>query len=226
MARRIAAGLVLLAALGAAPAPTRANGELAMTGPPTAFERFVLSACSPCVRAAYAVATLPVAPPRLPAFPSGGLQVTARPGEIAIEVLRAHQPGRPEWASLALRVTLWVGIGTGREMYRLGTGLLDGPDVPALVLAAGDLARLATGPGSDAGPESVDADFHGGSLRVGVVRVGSEAVAYVQTGDLPTLMQRPVWEVPTTLYLALDALPALRAALARAAATIEQVRGR
>jgi hypothetical protein len=51
-----------------------------------------------------------------------------------------------------------------------------------------------------------------------------EAVAYVQTGDLPTLMQRAVWEVPTTLYLPVKDLPALAAALGQAAATIDKVR--
>lgn len=223
IARR--AATLLLVTLATAPAPARANGDPAATWLPTVFERFVLSACSPCVRASYPVATLPVSPPRLPPFPSGALRVTPRPGELAIEVLRAHQPGRPEWKSLALRVTLSVGLGAGGEMFRLGTGLLDGADVPALVQAVGELGRLATAPGSDAGPHSVDADFHGGSLRLGVIRIGRDAVAYVQTGDLPTLMQRAVWEVPTTLYVALDDLPAVAAALVRAAATLEQVRG-
>ncbi len=41
--------LVLAVALAMAPSVTRANGDPA-GGPPTVFERFVLSACTPCVR--------------------------------------------------------------------------------------------------------------------------------------------------------------------------------
>ena len=37
-------------------------------------------------------------------------------------------------------------------------------------------------------------------------------------------MQRAVWEVPATLYLPVASLPALEAALAQAAATIDKVR--
>jgi hypothetical protein len=59
-----------------------------------------------------------------------------------------------------------------------------------------------------------------------VVRVRGEAIAYVQAGDLPTVMQRAVWEVPTTLYLRLPDLPALATALGQAAATIDKLRGR
>src|SRR5215831_8077603 len=88
--------LVLLVALAAIPSTTLANGDGGASGPPTVFERFVLSACSPCVRETYPIATLPVAAPPLPAFPRAGAASGARPGEIAIEVLRARQPGRPD----------------------------------------------------------------------------------------------------------------------------------
>jgi hypothetical protein len=217
--------LLLVAALSVAPALARANGDPAATGPPTVYERFVLSACAPCVRAAYAVATLAITPPGLPALPPG-VRAVGRAGEITIDVLRAHQPGRPDWKSLALRVTLSVAAGSGGESYRLGTGLLDGVDVPALVQTVDELARLAAAPpAGDARAESVDVDFHGGSLRVGLLRIRGDAVAYVQTGDLSTLMQRALWDVPTTLYLSPKDVPALAAALARAAATIEQIRG-
>src|SRR5262245_29174738 len=126
--------VVLLAALAVIPSAALANGDGGVSGPPTVFERFVLSACAPCVRETYPIATLPVAALPLPAFPraaaSGG-----RPGEIAIEVLRARQPGRPDWRSLALRVTLSVATGAGGDLFRLGTGLLDGADVRALAQA-------------------------------------------------------------------------------------------
>jgi hypothetical protein len=222
MPRVLTLGLVL--ALAAAPSIARANGDPA-AGPPTVFERFVLSACTPCVRESYPIASLPIAPLMLPGFPRGVAASAARPGAIAIEVLRAHQPGRPDWKSLALRVTLLVTTGPGGDLFRLGTGLLDGADVQALVQAVGEMARLAAAAPGEPRAESADADFHGGSLRVGVLRIRGDAVGYVQTGDLPTLLQRAVWEVPTTLYVPVRDLPDVAAALGQAAARIEQVRG-
>lgn len=216
--------LVLVVALAAAPSAARANGDPA-GGPPTVFERFVLSACTPCVRESYPIASLPIAPLTLPGFPRAAAGTAARPGEIAIEVLRAHQPGRPDWRSLALRVTLLVTTGPGGDLFRLGTGLLDGADVRALARAVGEMARMAAARPGEPQAENVDVDFHGGSLRVGVLRIRGDAVGYVQTGDLPTLLQRAVWEVPTTLYVPVKDLPDVAAALGQAAARIEQVRG-
>lgn len=215
---------VLIVALLAAPSAARANGESG-GGPPTTFERFVLSACSPCVRESYPVASLATAPLTMPGFPQGAAGAASRPGEIAIEVLRAQQLGRRDWMSIALRVTLSVMASPGGELYRLGIGLLDGADVRALALAVAEMAQIATAPPANPSAASIDVDFHGGSLRVGVLRIRGDAVAYVQAGDLPTLMQRAVWEVPTTLYLPVKDLSALAAALGQAAATIENVRG-
>ena len=216
--------LVLLIALVAAPSTARPNGDGAASGPPTVFERFVLSACSPCVRETYPIATLPIAPLPLPGFPRAAAASGARSGEIVIEVLRAHQPGRPDWKSLALRVTLSVSTGTGGDLFRLGTGLLDGADVRALAQAVGEMARIATAPPGEPRADTVDADFHGGTLRVGVLRIRGDAVGYVQTGDLPIQLQRAVWEVPTTLYVPLKDLPTVATALGQAGATIEQMR--
>lgn len=217
--------VLLVALLAGAPSIARANGDGGV-GPPTVFERFVLSACTPCVRESYPVASLATAPLTLPGTARAAAGAASRPGEIVIEVLRAQQPGRADWRSLAMRVTLSVTSSPGGDTYRLGTGLLDAVEVWALAQAVGDMVRAPMTPAADPGAESVDIDFHGGSLRVGVLRIRGEAVAYVQTGDLPTLMQRAVWEVPTTLYLPVKDLPALAAALTRAAATIEQVRAR
>lgn len=222
MSRRLT--LVVLIALVAVPSTVRPNGDGSASGPPTVFERFVLSACSPCVRETYPIATLPVAPFPLPGFPRAAAS-GARPGEIAIDVLRAHQPGRPDWKSLALRVTLSVTTGPGGDVFRLGTGLLDGADVPALARAVGEMARMATAHTGEPRAETVDADFHGGTLRVGVLQIRGDAVGYIQTGDLPILLQRAVWEVPTTLYVPVKDLPAVAAALGQAAARIDQVRG-
>jgi hypothetical protein len=215
---------VLIVALLAAPSATRANGESG-GGPATAFERFVLSACAPCVKESYPIASLATAPLALPGFPRAAAAAASRPGELAIEVLHAQPLGRRDWTSLALRMTLSVTAAPGSEPYRLGTGLLDGSDVRGLALAVADMVQLATAPPANPSAASTDVDFHGGSLRVGVLRIRGETVAYVQAGDLPTLMQRTVWEVPTTLYLPVKDLAALAAALSRAAATIETLRG-
>jgi hypothetical protein len=216
---------LLLVALAAAPSTAGSNGDGAAAGPPTVFERFVLSACTPCVRESYPIASLRVAPIALPGFPRAAAASGARPGEIAVEVLRAYQPGRPDWKSLALRVTLSVATGPGGDLFRLGTGLLDGGDVRALAQAVGEMAHVATAPPTEPRADSIDADFHGGTLRVGVLQIRGEAVGYVQTGDLPILLQRAVWEVPTTLYVPVKDLGDIAAALGQAAARIEQVRG-
>jgi hypothetical protein len=215
--------LVLAVALGMAPSAVRANGD-PVGGPPTVFERFVLSACTPCVRETHPIASLTIGPMTLPGFPRAAAGTAARSGEIAIEVQHAYQPGRPDWRSLALRVTLLVPSGAGGDLFRLGSGLLDGVDVQPLAQAVGDMARLAAGAPADSRADSVDVDFHGGTLRIGVVRIRGDAVGYVQTGDLPILLQRAVWEVPTTLYMPVKDLPAVAAALGQAAARIEQIR--
>jgi hypothetical protein len=160
----------------------------------------------------------------LAGFPRTAAGTAARPGEIAIEVLRAQQPGRPDWRSLALRVTLLVPTGAAGDLFRLGTGLLDGGEVPSLVRAVGEMARLAAMPAGDGAADTADVDFHGGTLRVGVLRIRGDSVGYVQTGDLPTLLQRAVCEVPTTLYIPVKDLPNVAAALGKAAAKIEQAR--
>jgi hypothetical protein len=230
--RRIPLIVALVAVVGPVlmpPATSRANGD-GQAGPPTVFERFVLSACAPCLRESFPVAVLPVTPLTLAGFPRAAAAAASRPGEIAIDVLRAQQPGRPDWRSLALRLTLSVVSGPSGETYRLGTGLLDGADARTLAQAVAQMAKSATSPAGaagttgDAGVDSVDEDFHGGTVRVGLLRLRSDAVVYVQTGDLPTLMQRAIWEVPTTLYLPVTDLPALAAALAQAVVTIERPR--
>jgi hypothetical protein len=221
MRRPVTLALALLLVL--APAIAGANGD-PVGGPPTVFERFVLSACTPCVRETHPIASLPIGPTALPGFPRTAASGAARPGEIAIDVQHAYQPGRPDWRSLALRVTLWVPSGAGADLFRLGSGLLDGTDVRPLAQAVGDMARLAAHVPADPRVDTVDMHFHGGSVRIGVVRIRGDAVGYVQTGDLPILLQRAVWEVPTTLYVPVTELPAVAAALGQAAARIEQLR--
>ena len=162
----------------------------------------------------------------LPGFPRAAAGTAARPGEIAIEVQHAYQPGRPDWRSLALRVTLLVPSGAGGDLFRLGSGLLDGVRrAAARPGGGGHGAAGVRGPRQTPRADSIDMHFHGGSLRIGVLRIRGDAVGYVQTGDLPILLQRAVWEVPTTLYVPVKDLPAVAAALGQAAARIEQIRG-
>jgi hypothetical protein len=185
------------------------------------FERFVLSACSPCVRESHPIAALPTTPVPLPGFPRAAAS-GARAGEIAIDVVLARQPTRPDWKSLALRVTLSVASGQGGELFRLGTGLLDGTDARALATAVSDMAS-STAVRGDGRADTVDTDFHSGTIRIGVLQIRGDGVAYVQTGDLQTLLQRAVWEVPTTLYVPLKDLPDVARALGQAATRIEQL---
>ena len=46
-----------------------------------------------------------------------------------------------------------------------------------------------------------------------MLQIRGDAVGYVQTGDLPILLQRAVWEVPTTLYVPVKDLGDVAAAL-------------
>jgi hypothetical protein len=222
MTRAWTAGLV--AALLAAPGAARGNGEDPVHPPATVFERFVLSSCSPCVREAYAIGSLVTVPLALARPPRATAGTAARPGEIAIEVVRAHPVGRPGWSSLALRVSLSLSIAAGGATYRLGVGLLDGADVRPLADAVGEMVRQAGTSRAEGSAESAQVDFHGGTLRVGMLRLREETIAYVQVGDRQAQIQLPVWEVPTTLYLAVSDLPILAAVLDQAAATIEKVR--
>jgi hypothetical protein len=220
-----AIGLVLLVGgLSAFPAPARGNGEhTSGEDAPTRFERFVLSACVPCVRESFAVGTVVAPPLELSAF-SRAAAAASRAGEILLDVVRAQQLGRPGWQSVALRATLSVTAGQGGDTYRLGIGLLDGGDVPALAQAVADMAGLASTPPAP-NATTADVDFHGGSLRIGLLRRQGASIAYVQAGDVPTLLRRAVWEVPTTLYLPATDLSALAATLRQAVAIIDTLRG-
>ena len=70
----------------------------------------------------------------------------------------------------------------------------------------------------------IDIDYRVGSLRIGVLRSGGSAVGYVQVGDIALLSDRPVWQVPTTLYLATTDLQVLATALSDAIVQIRALR--
>ena len=221
--------LVLLA-VGLAP-PLHDQGAHAHEGiratdePPTRFEQFLLSGCEPCVTESHLVATVPTGPPKISGLPRSGAAQPGRSGEIRVEALRAYQLGRPSRQLLALRVTLSVAVGVGGDLYRVGLGLVDEGEVPALSAAISDIARLAAAAPLDAGIEHADASVRGGSLRIGLLRLQGESVAYAQAGDLSVLVLRAVWDVPTTMYLPPDQLPALASAIVKAATKIRQLRG-
>jgi hypothetical protein len=216
---------VLVIELLAAPRAARANGEPpAASALPTHFERFVLSGCSPCVKESFPVKTIVISPVKLPAFPRVPTGSQTRQSEIAFEVVRAWELGRAARQSLAVQATLSVGAASGGGFYRIGLGVLDADDVGALADAVSGMAKAAAAP-EPAGAEGVEIDFHGGSLRIGVIRIRGDAIAYVQAGQIPVLLFRPVWEVPNTVFLPVSELPALTAAIVEVAAKIRALRG-
>jgi|RhiMethySRZTD1v2_1073278.scaffolds.fasta_scaffold07360_2 hypothetical protein len=210
----------LLAAGGAALAhPPQAADELL-----SRFEQFLVEGCSPCVREALPIATLPVRPVTIP-FSSRNVGVrTTRPGEIGVEALRAHLLGRPSRQLLAVRLTLSVATGSPGEMYRMAAGLMDEEEVGAFVTGLSEIIQAASGPTLRGGADSVEIDQSSGNVRVGVARVSAESIVYVQTGDLRVLTRRPVWEAASTVYLPVAELAALRNAIAQAGAKLQQLR--
>lgn len=227
--RRILRGLALLA-IGLAPSlagpGARAHeGTRPADEPPTRFEQFLLSGCVPCVTESYPVATLQTGAAKISGLPRTGGAQPGRAGEIRVEALRAYTLGRPSQQRLALRMTLSVAVGPGSELYRLAVGLVDEVEVPALSVAISDIARAAAAALPDAGVEFADASVREGSLRIGLLRLRSESVAYAQAGDPSALALRAAWDVPTTIYLPPEQLPALAAAIGQAAARIRQLRG-
>jgi len=188
------------------------------------FEQFLVEGCSPCVREALPIATLPVRPVTIP-FSSRNVGVrTTRPGEIGVEALRAHLLGRPSRQLLAVRLTLSVATGSPGEMYRMAAGLMDEEEVGAFVTGLSEIIQAASGPTLRGGADSVEIDQSSGNVRVGVARVSAESIVYVQTGDLRVLTRRPVWEAASTVYLPVAELAALRNAIAQAGAKLQQLR--
>jgi len=223
--------LPALALLAAVLTPLIAPGAHAHEGvraadePPTRFEHFLLSGCVPCVTESHRVATVPTGAPKISGLPRSGGAQPGRAGEIRVEALRAIQLGRPSRQLLALRLTLFVAVGAGGEFYRVAVGLVDEEGVPALSAAISEIARLAAAAPPDADIEHADASVREGSLRIGLLRLRGESVAYAQGGDPSVLALRAVWDVPTTIYLPPDQLPNLAGAIGQAAAKIRQLRG-
>jgi len=216
------AGVMTAARLAHANGPQGHGGAVE---PPTRFERFVVGACSPCVKETHPISTLTVAPIKLPPFPRTPTAQLTRPVEVAVEVLRAYPLGQPSRRLLALRIAAWVATGASGQVYRLAEGVLDEDEVGPLVAAMGEISRTIQMSPSNTAGETVEVDFHGGSLRVGAIRQRGDTVAYVQGGDIATLGVRAVWDIPTTVYLPVTDLPALANAVGQAASKIQTLRG-
>jgi hypothetical protein len=208
-----------------------ANGDPVPTTappPPTHFERFVRSGCSPCVQETQPVKSVAIAPTKLPAGSYGlpaAADLPARAGQITLEIMRAWELGRPTRELLAVRVNLLIGMGTAtNQLFPLGAGMLDAEDANDLARAVGEMAKFAATPPKDTSIETIDVDYRVGSLRVGVVRLRGDAVAYVQVGDIALLAQKPVWQVPTTIFASVGELPALAAALTEVVSKLRALR--
>lgn len=204
--------------------PAPAPGAAAIL---THYESFVLTNCTPCVRETYPVATIPVAATKAPDFPrSAGMPATTtRSGEVAFELLRAYPLGRANQQHLAMRVALSVTTGLQGQTYSLGVALVDEADVPQL---AGMIADIAAAAGSAArsSAEVSDLEFHGDTMRIGVVRVRDDSAVYIQawsSSDLPRLALKQVWEVPS-LYLPVSELAELRRAVEQVSGKMRQMR--
>ncbi|HKQ65935.1 MAG TPA: hypothetical protein VJZ73_13055 [Methylomirabilota bacterium] len=222
--RRVVALLSLAAGLLGPAGVILAHPPQVADEPLSRFEQFLVEGCSPCVREALPIATLPVRPVTIP-FSSRNVGVrTTRPGEIGVEALRAHLLGRPSRQLLAVRLTLSVATGSPGEMYRMAAGLIDEEEVGAFVTGLGEIIQATSGSTLRGGPDSVEIDQSSGNIRVGVGRVSAESIVYVQTGDLRLLTRRPVWEASSTVYLPVADLAALRNAIAQAAAKLQQLR--
>jgi hypothetical protein len=217
---------VLTAAGVIAAASARADGPQGVDEPLTRFERFALAGCTPCVKESVPIATVAVPAVKLAALVRAAAGRVSRAGEIGVEVLRAYQLGRASRQMLALRVTLSIPTGNPGEMYRLASGVVDEDEVAGLAVALREIAQTASAPTAPApGTETMEIDVHTGSVRLGILRLRENSVAYVQAGDIHLLARRPVWEAPGTLYLPPTELPALVRAIAEAAAKVQSMRG-
>ncbi|HKA38594.1 MAG TPA: hypothetical protein VKD25_02390 [Burkholderiales bacterium] len=194
-------------------------------GPATRFEQFLLSGCVRCVTEAYLVATLPTGAAKLSGLPKSGGAQPGRAGEIRVEALRAYTLGRPGRQLFAVRMTLSVAVGAGGELYRVAAGLVDEDELAALSAALSDIARLAAAARPDAGAELTNASVRGGSLRIGLLKLRGESAAYAQAAEPSVMALRAVWDVPATIYLPSEQLPALASAVGEAATKIRQLRG-
>jgi hypothetical protein len=206
------------------------TGPAALSDALTHFESFILTNCTPCVRELYSIATVPIPPIKAPAFSGvapANPATTARAGELRFELLRAYPVGLESRQHLAMRIGLWVSVGSEGALYPLGTGLLDEDEVPALAAALSQMSKSIPPGADDSSIRFVDTEFHADSVRMGTVRTGNDVLAYVQVapGDLPRFALKQVWELPA-MYLPAKDIPALEHSVIQVNAKIRAIRGR
>ena len=223
---QLIAALVMVGSLAVPTDRAMADGGIPVDEPLTRFEKFLLETCTPCVKESSTQATLAVAPAKTAALARSTAGRAPRAGEIGVEALRSYVLGRPSRQMLAVRLNLSVATGNPGEVYRMASGVVDEEELSAFVNGLGDLVQAAASSTlTDAGVDSVELDVRGGSIRVGVLRLKGESLAFVQAGDMRVFTRRPIWEAPATLYLAVSDLPALRGAIVQAAARLQKMRG-
>ncbi len=196
----------------------------------THFESFVLTNCTPCVRELYSIVTVPIPSAKAPAFSGiapANPATTTRGGELRFELLRAYPVGVESRQHLAMRLGLWVSVGSEGALYPVGTGLLDEDEVPALAAALSQMSKSVPVGADDPSIRLVDTEFHADSVRMGTVRTGNDVLAYVQLApsDLPRFALKQVWELPT-MYLPSKDIPTLEHSVTQVSAKIRAIRGR
>jgi hypothetical protein len=223
VARRALVVLALAGSILIQPQAARAHGPEGVEEPLTRFEHFQLDVCSPCVIETAPIATLAAPSMKLAAGARTAAPRTTRAGEISVEALRSQLLGRPSRQMLAIRLTLFVATGSPGELYRIGSGLVDEEEIGAFVSGLGEIAQAAAA-GTPSDGNAVEIDVRSGSIRIGVLRAKGESMVYIQAGDVRGFARRPVSDIPTTLYLPVADLAAMRGAVAQAATRMQKMR--
>jgi hypothetical protein len=193
--------------------------------PPTRFEQFLRTDCSPCVRESFPVATLSTPAMRLPGPPAQAPPVMARTGEIRIDVVRAYPLGRPSQQFLAMRATLFGSAGGG-QVFRLAVGLVDESDVGLVAAAVADLTQALATPVAEPAAETLEIEVQRGTVRVGAFRAFGAAAGYIQAGEFLGLPPPTPTQPQGALFLPVSELAALEAVLGRVATAMRTLRGK
>jgi hypothetical protein len=117
-----------------------------------------------------------------------------------------------------------VATGNPAEVYRMAAGVVDEEEIGAFVSGLGEIIQAVSAATPPDATGSVETDVQTGTIRVGVIRLKGESMAYMQAGDIRVFARRPVWESGAALYLPVADLPALRNAINQAAVRIQKMR--
>jgi len=190
----------------------------------TRFEVFV-AGCSLCVKDSYSVATLPMGVSGPSGFGPSVVSTMARGGAVRFEVVRAYPPAKQSQQIFVMRATLLIKAGDG-QLSPVATGLLDDEEVTALATAVAEISkRPSPRKAEELAPDMSEIEFHGGSLRFGVIRIKGAEVAYIQAGDLRSLRPPSALETTHALFLPVSDLPALHEVIGQVERRIRELRG-